>query len=802
MHKEYIKLILRRLSRNRIYTIINVLGLGIALTAAFLIYNHVAKELSMDRFHTNGKNIYRVTEKFVRAERTLSLSVGPLAPAAQQEIPGIKDYARLSANSDYGIKTVNQTDFSNNNQTVFADPSLFKIFSFPLVSGTLPDSTDRQGVILSETTARKYFGQENPVGQPILLKDPKDNKDSGKQLYVRGVMKDIRATSSIQADVVVNLPAWDNEMFQHWGGYAVYTFFLVDGQADIRAIEKAIPELSERHYKWVKASDKTVHLQPLEELYFQSGHIEPDTLLRGSLHLTRILCGITLLILILAACNYFMIKIAQLNHNFSDFAIQRCYGSGNRYILHQLFTEITIQMLVAMGIMTGLSLFLHPYFVGIISPRQPYSLTPSLITTGIFLALTVSFISIIGLLLYSYLVRRLDRSGIKNAIQTVSGRFDIKKILTVTQIAIFCALLFCSAILARQMDYIKTKPLGFNNDNIISIYWQDYKADLQTVKDELKRNPDILAVTNGSMLPTTSNSGLDVYSPEYPQNSIKTTYIIGDEDYADTYQLRFTAGRSIAAGSYSKDIMQRSLRDNGHLAEIIVNQRLVKQLKLQEPIGTILWSNGDPRFKIVGVTEDFNFQPLYQSVQPMVLTCDMPVASYEILIRYRPDKREEILTYLKGIYQVNFPNSFFNPLEYRYSDWYDKDIALAKLINIFTGIAILISGMGIFAFSMLMAENRRKEVALRKINGARETEIIRLFNREFAFRVMLACLIGLPAAWYAMDKWLEGFAYKTSLEWWMIAATILVNLLLVGTITSWQTWKAATCNPVDSIKSE
>lgn len=796
----YVKLIFRKLVRNRVYSVINITGLAVALTAAALIYRHVVKEWKTDRFHANKEHIYRVTMHSFNSGEWKSLVFPPVIPTMKAENPDIKHYTRLSPALTFVVKPEEKPEVATHVQGYYADRYFFDIFTFPFVSGELNETTEPGWAVISQSVAELQWGGENPVGQLIFLKIPDRESDKGYYYRVAAVMEDMPVSSTLQADVIADMSVMEEKEYRYWG--SAYAYFELNDGADVAAIEARMPHMVEENGSWLKASEFEVKLQPLTEVYFGSDHLLEE-MPHGSARLNAILCGITLLILLLASCNYIMIKIAGLSRHSAGLVMQRCFGAENRHLRRQLFGETMICVALASGLAIGFTVFLHPLFVRIISPRQPYDLHFTGSELLVFGGLLVLFILFITAVLSFYILRRLNRNGIKNTLVHADRRWDIRKVLSVMQMCIFSALLCCSVILVRQMNFVKNRNLGFDNEHVLRFYWNARMMNVEQLRSEWMQNPDILSVSNGPSLPLAGSLPREYCDEQHPERKVNSYLVKADQMFVHTYGIKLRDGRSIGWENYPVDPVG-FFDISGACPEIVVNRKLVERMRLENPVGAVIRENRKDgfRFRIVGVMEDFHFLPLYEAIQPLFVVYYYPQWSGSMLVRYQEGKRQEVLSYLKQKYEERFSNSEFTYWKYNYSQLYDKDVAMAKLINVFTCIAILISGMGIFAFSMFMAECRRKEVALRKVNGAAEWQIIRLLNRSFVVRVLIACGIGLPVAHYAMHKWLEGFAYKAELNGWVYLGVIVLCIVLVLLISTWQTWRAASANPVKTLKSE
>lgn len=800
MYRKHLKLILRGFARSKIYTAINVAGLIIALTAAFLIYSHVVKEWSTDRFHKNRQLIYRVTDKEANAQNWESYSCAQIGPYTKDQYPEIRDFVRVEWRQKFGIKLSDEMEYRYVHTCIFADKQFFSVFSFPLMSGSQEEDWGRNWVVVSEKIAKQYFGGENPVGRFLKLKSDRGRKEEG-EFKVVGIMEDFPSSSTLQADVVADFSEHEKNIYTSWGALGVYTFFLLEDKADVASIEEGIPQIVEKNYSWIKASEKIVELQPLEDIYLGSSHIL-EKLPHGSARLNVILSVITVLILILAAGNFLMIKTACLNRQMPGIAVQRCMGASAGGLCKQIFLEVGICVAMAFGVAGIFIVWLHPFFVEIISPHNPYRLQLSVDTFLFFLTLLAFFVGVIGTVLASYIFHRISQNNVQGIVRRNPQKFDLKQGLSFVQMCIFCGLLCCSVVLTRQMDFIKARELGFDSRQVVLIEWNVFKQNMETLRSELMHDPDILAVSNGDLLPLMGQELEELALVDEPERVFKSYMVHGDAEFINTYRIKLLEGRNIDKSSYPEDNEQFMDYRPDKQPEILINRKLAEQLSQKDPVGTLLSLGERRKFRVVGVVDDFHFLPLYEAVKPMFIVYDMPFVSNSLLIRYREGKRAGVLAGLEKLYLEKHPGLIFHSYEYDYSQLYDKDIALVKLINIFTCMAVLIGGMGIFAFSMFMAESKKKEVALRKVNGAEEWQIINLLNRNFIVRILLACLIGLPVVHYLMSAWLQGFAYKTMLGIGLYLGVTGVCIVLVLLIVTCQTWRAASMNPVDVLKNE
>ena len=450
MFKQYFKFIVRKLSRNRVYTVINIVGLSIAFSAAWLIYSHTSNEWNMDGYLKNSDNIYRVITRYGDEDFWNCRTNTPFGPAAKRTFPEIVQVARYFQ-KDYRIKIKDDQDFTIEPKLAFVDPPFFDLFEIPVIQGKI-DTTVFSWIVFTETSAKRYFNKENPIGKTVTIKDGINNRKKDIKCQVVAVIKDFPANSTIQANIIVDcrqgIPYFD----EHRGNYSLYTYFHILPTADLRAIEKKLPTIASNmpddvnHYSH--------RLQPLKDIYFHSDHLREDELLRGSQSLTYLLWSITILILLLAAGNFLLIRIAQQDRDSSRFAIHKCYGASNKHLFYQLLGEIGLQTGVILLLSCILTYGLHPYFIQILSPEHIYPFELFNLSNFVFVGFICLIMGIICSILYFHFKHHVSREGVRGMLQPKPQQINLSKILTILQIGIFTSLLFYCTIIISQINFI------------------------------------------------------------------------------------------------------------------------------------------------------------------------------------------------------------------------------------------------------------------------------------------------------------------------------------------------------------
>lgn len=793
----HLKWITRQLARQKGYFTINIVGLAIAFSVSSLIYTYLMKEWQMDAFHEQNKHIYRITTQRTGIPHWNSEVCSQLGEFAKAEIPVVKDYTRIIPARKAKIKLENDSQYHTGINCAFADISFFNIFSFPWVSGNIPPSPQNRWAVISEQVARYYFNGEDPVGK-LMYTENLFGSNPDIPFHVIGVMKDIPSRSSIQADIILDFSVIE-PLFRYNVGNAMRTFLLLSEHPNLSETEKQLLQIEYREMEDLKAEGETIRLQPLAEMYLHSDHIQDYDIpfLQGSDTFNLILSGISLLILLLAFSNYLIISLAQIHKQTTRLAIQKYFGISDKNIFSFLSLEIGIHLTGAIALSMILVAVSYPYFVQIISPKNQFPFYLSVTEVITFVSLILLFAGITTVILYTRITRKINRTGIKLSLTSSRSAFDLKKILMISQISIFCTLLFFAIVLIEQMTFVQNKSLGYNNQNTLTWDCPD-PHDIPMLKEELSHHPDILAVSNGEPFPIGNWIRRNITQPGKPDKTTLAYSLICDEDLLKTYQIELIEGRNAQTKITKPGIY--SLKPVG-VAEIVVNQKFVQQMGLTHPIGTVLQYDYG-KLEIVGVVKDFHYRSLHEPIQPVMLGSDLAGLSLSLVIRYEANKRNEVLRNLHELHDVSHPEETLHYHEYSYSELYEKEHSLMQLIYIFTGIALLIGSMGVIAFSVFTTGSKTKEIALRKVNGATEGQISVYLNRIFIRQVAIACLIGIPLAYYVCRQWLQGFAYQISISAGIFVLVIFITLLLVVLVTSWQIHQAARENPIDTLKSE
>ncbi len=779
MLKNYLKVALRNITRHKGYSFINIAGLAIGMACCILIMLWVQDELSYDRFHKNSDNIYRVYEKSLHTDGISysSATPGPVAPGLADMASEIKDFARVY--NDNILVEYDQKGFSLYGAVV--DSSFLNMFSFPLISGD--KKTALSGVysmLLTEDAAARIFGDENPIGKNILA-------DGKIDLTVTGIIAKVPDNSSLSFDFLVPISLMEYEGYDlgNWADSRFWSFVQLHDNASVVTAGQKIKDFEKT--KWPDANSE-LYLQPLTDLHLH------DIGGGGQINYIYIFSAIAFVILFIACINFMSLTTARSATRVREIGIRKVVGAKRFQIICQVMGETIVITIIALIIALVITELLLPSFNNLSNKHLALDITENTSTfweiVGITLLVGILSGSYPGLLLSSFrpvfmvkglpIIKNLDNAGI------------LRKVLVVFQFVLSVFLMIGTVVIYNQLNYVKTTDLGFNADNIVCIYMQDLSEDYQAVKSEMRQDPDILNVTATYTPPVWFSIGTAGPQWEGMKDDEHFVMALGfaDYDYIETFGMDIVEGRSFSK-EYSTD-------DGG---AYIVNETAVKAMNMENPVGEkFSWNNIDG--KIIGVVKDFHFRPLRYEIQPFGLLI-LPSYNY-LCIKIKPDKIAGAISFIENKFKKLRPGQEFGYkfLEDMVFGQYRAEERMGTIVKYFTYLAIFISCLGLFGLISFTAEQRTKEIGIRKTLGASVPSIVWLLSKESLLLVTIASVIAWPVAYYASRRWLENFAYRTGLEWQIFILAGLAALIIALLSISYQAFRAALSDPVDAIKYE
>ncbi|MEQ8469601.1 MAG: ABC transporter permease [Marinoscillum sp.] len=788
MLKNFLKVALRTIRRNKVYSIINIMGLAIGLACAILILLWVQDELNYNSYHRNINDIYGVMENQNYEDRigTTFSTPGPLGPYLKTTYPEVEHSSRLTWESE-NLFSVNDQSFYEMGR--YVDEDFFSIFTFEFLHGNAEDPfTTKTSLVLTEKLAQKYFPDEDPIGKTIKL-----NND--ELFTVTGVVKKWPDnTSNGDFDYLVNFEYfWDENKnwLDQWGNNNVRCFIQLNESVNWEEFSHKLTNLLDE-----KNDDNAVQLflHPLSNLHLYSSWDNGVLDGGGRIRYVRIFTIIAFFILMIACINFMNLATAQAVKRAKEVGLRKVVGAVKSNLIFQFLSESVVFAIFSGLIAIGLVILLLEPFNLLTQKAISFDLDPS---SGVILLLLVL---ITGLASGSYPAFYISRfqpaSVLKGQIKSGQGAVRFRKALVTTQFVLSIIMIFCTIVVYQQLVYAQNLEIGFNKEGLIYVEMhQDMNDKYEVIKDQLMKNPDIKMVTAMSMPPLgfgNSTWGFD-WPGKDPQSKILFSNLSIDNTFTETFEIPLAAGRSFDP-KFTTDTLHFMVNVAGATAMGFTPDEVVDQ-----PV--TLW--GERHGKVIGVFEDFNFTSTRSKIRPLLMLHD-PDWLNHLIIRAQPGKNLEAINILGSIYQEFAPAY---PFEYtfvdaRWNEFYENEARTAKLFNTFAFVAIFISCLGLFGLAAFSIQQRTKEIGVRKVLGASVFSIIRITTKEFAIMILLAALIGSPVAWYLMDMWLEDFAFRIDVTLAIPVITTLIAIAVAILTVSYHALRASSTNPVNALKFE
>ncbi len=806
MIKNYFKIAWRNLKKNKFISFINLFGLTVGLTCCLLITIYILNELSYDRYNKNADNIYRVERTFLNPETgALSLNLGsiapPFAPLLQNDF---KDIKKITAFLPVGSLPVKYGDKIFNEQNIcFADDQLFDVFDFNVTKGNPAKAlTNPFSVVLTQEMAKKYFGDEDPLNKVIRF----DNKFDCK---VTGVYKALPQNAHFHPGALISFstlkdPAVYGEagLRSNWGNNSFYTYLLLPDHYNPKKLEAQFPAFQNRHIpgggKYKPTDYSILSMRKLTDIHLRS-HTDSEVEINGDIKRVYIFSAIALFILLIACINYMNLSSARSVLRAKEIGVRKTAGATKRELIAQFLSESVFIAWLAAILAFVLSSIALPWLNQLADETLSIS---SLLQWEVVIAiLLVPFI--VGILSGIYPALYLSSfepvKVLKGIIKKGGGNISFRKALVVFQFAVSIILIVATVIVFQQLNYIRNKSLGFDKSHVITLgYNSGFDQSYQSFKEDLLSNSNIKEVSRSSRIPTgrlldSQDSQLNRGDSLAPSKAdIKN--VVADEDFISTYGIKMVAGRN-----FSKDF-------GTDTSSFLINESAVKALGLKSNETAIgkQFKYGDRKGTIVGVFNDFNFESLHQRIIPLVLYEYTPADNYGNISVKTSGNVPAALAQIEKTWKKYLPEI---PYEYkflddRYAKLYDSENKQSSLFTIFSCIAIFIACLGLFGLSAFTITQRVKEIGIRKVLGASTGSIVELISKDFLVLVVIAAIVAFPVAWYAMDHWLQDFAYRIRIGWGVFVIAGIIALLIAFATIGLQAAKAARSNPVKNLRSE
>ena len=787
MLKNYFKIALRNILRHKAYSFINISGLAIGMASSILILLWVQNELSFDRFHKNAGAIYRITSN--AGSFKTSVSTAGMPQGFQSVMPMIRNTVRLSKPINT-LFTVGDRKFEES-RLFYVDSTFLSVFSFPLVKGDLQTALQRpDGIVITEDMAKKYFGSENPLGK-VLRKDNSDN------FVVTGVLANIPSNSHLQFDFLIPMSsiAHHASMTENlWDNFNFYDYVQLDKNfkatpAALAGMEHQMDQIFKQH---VKDFDVDLHLQPLTRIHLYS-NLQLDLPGQGNIQYVNIFFIVAIIILIVACINFMNLATARSARRAKEVGLRKVVGALRGQLIRQFFGESLLISFFSLVVAILLVWMVLPYFNELAGKTLRIDIGNSkLLFTLLGISAATGLIS--GIYPALFLSGFQPVKVLKGNLKSLGANRLFRDGLVVIQFVVSIVLLVGTIVIYNQLRFIKNRNPGFAKDNLL---YMQMKGDMwnkqQSLFAELSQNPLTSHFTVTTEMPTNLVSGdIDVmwpgkdpkFQPVFPSMDVSESFI-------DIFHIKVISGRG-----FSKDF-------KGDSTNFVVNETAVHTMGMttRNAVGKQI-SFAGTKGTIIGVVGDFNFKPIQRTIEPLVLRLNK--FGGIVVVRASAGTIEATIKALGKISQeLNpaFPFTY-NFLDQDLANQYKGEQQMGNIFNLFAVLAVFISSLGLYGLSAYMAEQRTREIGVRKVLGASLFNIVRLLSTDFTRLILIAVVVAIPLAWWAVNKWLETFAYHVHVSWFVFTLAPLAALVIASLTVSYESIKAAVINPAKSLRTE
>ena len=792
MISNYLKVAIRNLMRNKTFSAINILGLAIGMACCMLILLYVQDELSYDRHHKNANRIYRLATnaKVAGVVRQVAMTPFSTGPALVEDYAEVIDVVRF-LKADEKTLVGNQQDHFYESSVLFTDANVFHVFDFPLRKGEPQTALlEPNSIVLTQEMAWKYFGDRDPMGQTLTME--------GEAYKITGILEDHAHNTHLTFDFLAS-PIKSKE----WIAHDYYTYLLLQDTHAADELETKLPDFTERHIgRQTRAAGLQISyfLQPLADIHLNSS-LEWEMSSNSDIRYVYLFLIIAFFVLLLACVNFTNLSTARSTVRSREVSMRKVVGANGSQLFRQFMGESILLAVFASFLAVVLVEVSLPAFSALISRKLDFDYAETLPVLLVLIGVTLFAGTLSGiypaLILSALQPAKVLNSTLKTGLQKSGSR----KFLVVFQFAISVVLIFGTIVVYDQSDYIRNKKLGFDKEQVVVLPYPGIQVS-KRYKSKLSGYADVLSTATTSSLPGRPMPTGLFRSPGdgASEDGLGINKIVVDNEFVSTLGLELAEGRD-----FSKDISRYNR------GELILNEAAMRKFGWTSCVGKELekiWPQGNEieveyRGKVVGVVKDFHYQSFHHEIEPLIITTLETWFEY-FVIRIRPDNIAGTLRYLEAEWGEIAPNT---PFDYFFlDDDYDKlhraERQIGELFGLFSLLAILIASLGLFGLASFSAQQRIKEIGVRKVLGASVSTVVLLLSRESVLLVGLANLIAWPISYYAMNAWLQNFAYRIELDVWPFVMSGFLALFIALTTVSHRAWRAACTNPVDALRNE
>ncbi len=791
MIQTFFKQLIRSISHRKLLNGINIISLGIGLACVILMTTYIIHEFSFDSYYQNVANTYRVIDG------KDSYTYYPMGDLFKTEIPEVESVCRMFS---IGVKVRQGLDYIDEGSACLSDTNIISVFDLKLVSGNKSEILKAPDeIIVSQKLAHKYFPDENPVGKTMELA-------VGQSLLhykISGVFKDIPSNSSLQTQIIGNIEnafsmlydltymigasdkKVEKDYHQVWEQNMFTTFVMLNPNAEIARVEEKCSALCDQH-RHVEDGQK-ITLQPITRMYLHSSHLEnTGSLVTNQLGSIKIFMGIGLLILLVAIINFILISNADNNLALKEIACRKVNGASRRQLLWgYIFRSVTIAMFSLIPAILLVNLLI-PVFNNLFQKNLSIQLMMQWPYLTSLLLITIITGVISGLYLGLYVTKIKPSTLLQKGTMNPGRKSHFKGSLVVVQFVVFIFLFSCFMIMQKQYNFALHKDLGFNTNNLIAlnINNQGLTDKVEYLENKLKSYPGVVDCKPTSFtVPPSNNSLLFQYKNQDTGEPMTMEALVFGNGIVNMLHIPIIDGRDFEP------------TDGGFGGKFMINEAAARKFNIRA-------GEKFSGFDIIGVVKNFHYHSLYQPVKPVFIA--QQAQNYQYLLIKTNGDNKKVVEYCRQICHEISPNYYLSweLLDDRIEGFYAKEDKQMGTIGFFAGLAMILSVLGLLAFVTLNLVKRTKELGIRKVNGAKLTDIMQLLHKDFLIWISIAFVIACPLAFYSMNRWLEDFAYKTNLSWWIFALAGFTALVIAVITISWQTYRAAKRNPVEALRYE
>jgi putative ABC transport system permease protein len=804
MFKNYFKIAVRNLWKNKGFSSINIFGLAIGIACSLLIFLFVKDEVSYDRFNKDADNIYRVVKDFVNDDGSRipdATTPGALAPAMQKEIPEVVAITRVRPGWG-GSYLIKYKDKKITEEKLFGvDSSFFDVFTFPFLLGDAKNAfKEVNSIVLTESAAKKFFTNENPIGKTL-------NVDAHGDLMVSGVIKDVPANSHFHFDYLVSFrkqPGQSN-IDNNWQGYNDYTYVKTRPGTNTAGFVKKIQDLFNRN---VEKKISVFYVQPIKDIHLTS-HLKWELEPNGDKQYVYIFTIIGIFIILIAAINYINLATAKASVRAKEIGVRKVIGALRNSLINQFLIESVITCFIATIVAIVIAILLLPV-VNLLTSKQL-----SLIGDPMLLLVVVAGTLVLGVIAgffpALYLSSFKPIAVLKGFKLNEAGALNLRKGLVVVQFTISIVLIIGALVISQQMNYIRSAKLGMDTDKVLTISNAGFlpASDRNAFKNELAQIPGIKKIATSNGMPVGGFSTTRI-NAKGSTNQQQVNFISVGYNFLDVMGIEMKEGRGFSA-DFQGDTLTNGIPGgplDQTIGSVVLNETAIKDLGIAAPaIGKqILWGiDKDTSYylNIVGVTKDFHFSSLRNQIKPFAFLVS-PRTTRNVVLKLSGQNIPGTLAQIEDKWKMfsadrSFEYSF---LDETFAKLYQSETRFQRVFVSLVVLGILIACLGLLALATFAAEQRVKEIGIRKVLGASVASVVALLSKDFLKLVLISFVFALPIGWYAMNKWLQDFAYRIDIKWWVFVIAAIIAVVIAFVTISFQTIKAALSNPVKNLRTE